>query len=295
MVEINGSKVRNQAQFLELCEAAAILGTVQASYTNFPYLRPIWKQVTEEEALLGVSITGMSNNIVEKYGVNLTEGASIVNNTNKDIALLLGISESARTTCIKPSGTASLVLGTSYGIHAWHDNYYKRRIEIERLSPIYTYLKMNNPYVVEDSLSDPKMAYFPLMAPEGAVLRSNESPIDFLERIKYIQETWIQGGHLYGNNKHNVSATVTVDDTNDNEWHAVGEWMWNNRYTYHGLSVLPLDGGTYQQTPYETISRKEYLWLLDNIKSLDTSLIKEDEDLTDLVAESGCAGGACEI
>lgn len=291
LVEINGSLIFNQEDFDAVAGAAAFLATLQAGYTDFHYLREIWKETTEEEALIGVSITGLANQTV--LDLDFEEAAKVVTIMNEQYAQLIGINTAARQTCVKPAGTTSLVLGTSSGIHAYHDKYYLRRISIAKNESLYTHLSIFHEELLEDKIGDSKNAYIvvPQKAPEGAIVRS-ESSIDLLERVKKVSQKWIASGHITGENMHNVSCTVSVKD---DEWDVVRDWMWVNKEHYNGISVLPYDTGTYVQTPFETISKEKYEELVQHLKDVDLSKVIELEDNTDLQSEAACSGGACEI
>lgn len=291
LVEVNGSIILTQEELNDAVCAAAYLGTLQAGYTDFHYLREEWQAITEEEALLGVSITGLANR--KLLDLDFTEAASHVKNINKEVASLLGIKPAARLTAVKPAGTTSLVLGTSSGIHAYHSKYYIRRISLDKREALYTYLSIHHPELLEDKLDDPNVAFIsvPQKAPEGAILR-DESSIDLLERVKKISEEWIEPGHISGDNKHNVSCTISVKEE---EWDIVRDWMWVNKDYYNGISVMPFDTGTYKQTPFETIDELTYEKLHKHIHSIDLSKIIEIEDNTDLKGEAACSGDSCEI
>jgi len=213
---------------------------------------------------------------------------------NERVAKILGINPAHRATCVKPSGTTSLVLGTSSGIHAWHNDYYIRRIRVGKNEAIYNYLMMVHPELVEDEKFRPEsqaVISIPQKAPRGATTRS-ESVFDLLERARKWNNEWVRPGHREGVNTHNVSVTISVKD---NEWNAVGDWMWDNRNDYNGISVLPYDGGTYVQAPFEDIRKKEYDRLFSSITHFDISEIYEEDDNTNLTGELACTSGACEI
>jgi len=255
VVTMNGGTVKDQEDFNRRCKSASLIATLQASYTDFHYLRDIWKEVTEKEALIGVSITGIANNVF-MHTIKLKEGAEIVKKENERVAKLIGINKSARCTTIKPEGTSSLVLGTSSGIHAWHNDYYYRRIRVGKNEAIYTYLLINNPTLLEDDemLKDTAIIKFPIKAPEGAITR-NEPALQLLERMKFVHEQWIKPGHRKGSNMHNVSLTVNV---REDEWVEVGNWMWENKDYYNGISVLPYDNSSYIQMPFEDCTKEQY-------------------------------------
>lgn len=292
LTEVNVSNVESQEDLNNRVRVASFIGTLQAGYTDFHYLRPIWQRTTEKDALIGVSMTGVGSGAVLHY--DLSEAAKVVKDENKRVAEIIGINVAARNTTIKPAGTSSLVAGTSSGIHAWHAPFYKRRLRVGKNEAIYSYLVQNHPLLVEDEYfrpHDTAVITVPQKAPEGSIFRT-ESPIQLLERVKRVQQEWIKRGHRRGNNTHNISATVSIRDY---EWAAVGEWMWNNKEFYNGLSVLPYDGGTYIQAPFEDCTEEEYNRLMNTLSELKLSDIFETEDETDLTGELACAGGACEI
>jgi ribonucleoside-triphosphate reductase (thioredoxin) len=293
LVEVNASDVVDQDDFDTRVFYAAIIGTLQASYTDFHYLRSVWKKTTEAEALLGIGMTGIASGSVLK--LDLTEATGVATRANEWMSEMIGINSAARITCVKPSGTSSLVLGTSSGVHAWHDQYYIRRIRVGKNEAMYTYLSLYHPNLVEDDVMKPQsqaVISIPVAAPQGAITRASEHAISFLERVKYLHQNWIQPGHISGNNTHNVSATVTIKQ---DEWAEVGEWLWENQNFYNGLSFLPEDLGSYQQTPFESITKQEYDQLVTNLNALNVANIVEISDNTSLSDQAACAGGACEI
>jgi len=294
LVEINGSDVESQEELNKRVVAATLIGTLQASYTDFHYLRPVWKRTTEKDALLGVSMTGIGSGKV--LSLDLMKAAEVANQINMVYAVKTGINYSARITTVKPAGTSSLVLGSSSGIHAWHDEFYIRRIRVNKNEAIYTYLSIYHPELLEDEYfrpHDTAVISIPQKAPEGSILR-HESPIDLLERVKLFYNTWVSKGHHDGQNTHNISATVSIKPE---EWASVGEWMWENRNSYNGLSVLPYDNGTYIQAPFETITEERYNELMTTLHEIDLSRVVETDDETNLQGELACAGGGgtCEI
>mgnify|MGYP003346829709 CR=1 FL=1 len=292
LCEVNVSDVVDQADLNARVKAAAFIGTLQAGYTDFHYLRPIWQRTTEKDALIGVSMTGIGSGAV--LHLNMKEAAKVVREENARVALELGINISARTTTVKPAGTTSLTLGTSSGIHAWHNDYYIRRVRVGKNEAIYNYLVLNHPELVEDEYfrpHDTAVISIPQKAPVDAILRT-ESPIQLLERVKRVHHEWIKLGHRSGSNTHNVSATISV---RDHEWGAVGQWMWENKEYYNGLSVLPFDGGSYIQAPFEDCTEEKYEELLKTLHEIDLSKVVEIDDNTNLMEQAACAGGACEI
>jgi ribonucleoside-diphosphate reductase alpha chain len=292
LTEVNASDIQDQADLEGRVSAASFLGTLQAGYTDFHYLREIWQRNTEKDALLGVSMTGIASNVVEH--LDLEMAAYEVKKENEKVAKLIGINPASRTTCVKPAGTTSLVLGTSSGIHAWHNDYYIRRLRVGKDEAIYGYLSREHPELVEDEFFNPtKQAVIsvPQQAPEDAITR-HESVFDLLERVKNFSIRWVGAGHKDGLNTHNVSATISIKE---DEWEDVANWMWLNRHYYNGLSVLPYDGGTYQQAPFEDCDAKTYEELSKSLSEVDLTQVVETQDNTDLSGELACAGGQCEI
>lgn len=293
LVEINGSDISTELQFIERTKAAAFFATLQAGFTDFHYLRSIWQKTTEKEALIGVGITGLASCKIKDSW--LKDAASVVKRTNKETADRIGINQSARCTTIKPSGTTSCVLGTSSGIHAWYSSYYLRRIRVTKNNPLWIYLSENHSEITEDDLlrgHDTGIIKIPQQVNTNAITRSSESVFDFLERIKTYSIQWIKKGHRSGPNTNNVSATVSIKDS---QWLNVGEWMWANKKYFNGLSVLPYDGGTYKQPPFEEISKSEYEKLSSKLKEIDLTKIIEDGDNTEHSQEAACAGGTCSV
>ena len=292
LVEINVSNIESQEDFEVRAKAAAFIGTLQASYTDFHYLRPIWQRNTEKDALIGVSMTGIASG--RSLEMNMPKVVSIIKNENKRVATLIGINSATRTTCVKPAGTTSLTLGTSSGIHAWHNEYYIRRLRVGKNENIYQYLAENHPELVEDEYfrpHDTAVISVPQKAPDGAITR-NESAINLLERIRVITNEWVRPGYIRGQNTHNVSATISVKE---HEWEEVFEWMWENRGVYNGLSVLPYSEHSYIQSPFEDCSEEVYMEMLSSIKRLNLDRVKEYSDNTNLVGELACAGGSCSV
>ena len=292
LCEVNVSDITTQEDLNERVKAASFIGTLQAGYTNFHYLRPIWQRTTEKDALIGVGMTGIGSGSAQKF--DLKQAADLVKETNLIVAKQIKINASARCTTIKPSGTSSLVLGTSSGIHAWHNDHYIRRIRVGKNEAIYSYLAIYHPELLEDEYfrpHDTAVISVPQKAPAGSIFR-NESAIELLERVKSFYSNWVKTGHRTGQNTHNISATVSIKP---DEWETVGEWMWDNKSFYNGLSVLPYNGGTYIQAPFEDCSEEKYEEMLKSLTGINLSKVIELVDNTDLSGELACAGGACEI
>ena len=292
LCEVNVSDVVDQADLNARVEAAAFIGTLQAAYTDFHYLRDIWRKTTEKDALLGVGMTGIGSGAV--LGLDLKSAADLAKAENARIAEIIGVNKAARVTTVKPSGTSSLVLGTSSGIHAWHNDHYIRRIRVGKNEAIYTHLSIHHPELVEDDFFKPTIQAVisvPQSAPEGSILRT-ENVIDMLERVKKFNTQWVKKGHRKGANTNNVSATVSIQE---HEWEAVGKWMWENKETFNGLSVLPYFGGSYTQAPFEDITKEKFDELVQHLHGIDLSKVVEFDDNTSQMDQAACAGNQCEI
>jgi len=292
LTEINASDLETQEEYEARARAAAFIGTLQAGYTDFHYLRDVWKKNTEKDALIGVSMTGIASGRV--LNLDMSAASQVVKSENRRVAKIIGIKPAARTTCVKPAGTTSLTLGTSSGIHAWHNDYYIRRLRVGKNESIYMYLFLNHPELLEDEYfrpHDTAVIEVPQCAPRGSTTRQ-ESALQLLKRVKKVTDEWVKPGHGTGQNTHNVSATVSM---RPDEWTDVGEWMWEHRACYNGLSVLPADGGSYKQAPFEDCSPEKFQVLLQSLKGIDLSKVVELEDDTNLAGELACAGGTCEI
>jgi ribonucleoside-triphosphate reductase len=321
LCEVNVSDVQSQVDLNDRVVGAAFFGTLQAGFTDFHYLRPIWQKTTQKDALLGIGMTGIGSGEILKYKLDIA--ANLAKLTNNITSGTLGTNEAARITCIKPSGTTSLVLGTASGIHAWHAPYYLRTMRFNKNEDIAAYLMVNHPELCEDDVlrpTDTICVRIPVKAPEGSIFRT-ETAIDTLERVKKFSTEWVKAGHQNGDNTHNVSATVSIDkdrhyrsplgefdspstiasvvcEPNElswDEWEVVGEWMWSNREFYNGLSVLPAFNHTYQQAPFEDITEEEYNKRISTIKSIDLTKVMELDDNVEFSQVAACAGGACEI
>ena len=292
LTEVNVSDVKTQKELNERVAAAAIIGTIQASYTDFHYLRNIWKETTERDALIGVGMTGIASGAV--LPLDLTAAAQVVMQSNAHYAAILGINPAARSTTIKPSGSTSCVVGSASGIHAWHDEYYIRRMRVGKNESLHKYIAAALPELLEDCRFKPHLESvlsIPQKAPAGAIMRS-ESAMELLERVKRFNIEWVKAGHRRGSNTNNVSCTISLMES---DWVSVGEWMWSNRDSYNGISVLPYDGGTYVQAPFESCTREEYKSLVSKLHDIDLTNVIEIDDQTQLSENLACSGGACEI
>lgn len=292
LTEINTSDITDQDDFNQRARDASFLGTLQAGYTDFHYLRPIWRRTTEEDALIGIGMTGIASNAITN--LDEREAADVAVDTNIIISAMLGIKRAARVTTVKPSGTSSLVVGSSSGIHAWHNDYYIRRMRFGKDEAILKYLGREFPQLVEDEHFKPHLqsvVAIPQRSPDGATVRT-EPALSLLARVARYNVNWVHRGHHSGDNTNNVSCTISLKD---NEWDEVGEWMWDNQNNYNGIAVLPYDGGSYIQAPFEDVDEKQFNKLASLLHSFDITKVKETNDNTNLASEVACAGGQCEI
>jgi ribonucleoside-diphosphate reductase alpha chain len=289
----NLTGIKNEKDLGNRVYAAALLGTLQASYTEFPYLSERWKQVTEEEALIGCSFTGIAD-AVSLSSVNLQSMANHVRKVNETYARKLGINIAARTTAIKPEGTASCVLGSSSGIHARHDQYYLRRVRMNRDDELAKYLTRMCPELVEADLFSQTgvVVTIPQESPQGAVLRGNESAVALFERVKHYYENWVVPGHRSGDNTHNVSCTINY---RPEEVEELREKLWTDRDSYAAVALLPASDTIYQQAPFEGCTEETFKKYDTMVKDIDLSKVMEMEDNTNRAEQLACSGGVCEI
>jgi ribonucleoside-diphosphate reductase alpha chain len=294
LTTINQTGISSEKDFLNRVYAAALVGTLQASYTDFSYLRPVWKQTTEREALLGVSFTGIADSRSVLNAELLRKGASLVLEVNEKYAKKIGINPAARATAIKPEGTSSCVLGSSSGVHARHSAFYIRRIRINKEDALASYLKHVIPDLVEDDVTSSTgiVVSIPQESPQGAIIRADESAMDLLDRALFYNRNWVNPGHRDGVNKHNVSVTISVKD---NEWDDLREAMWKHRSVYSGISLLPYDGGTYKQAPFEECTKEQYEEMSKLVKEIDLKQVREEADNTNRIEQLACVGGVCSL
>jgi ribonucleoside-triphosphate reductase len=269
---------------------AAILGTIQSTFTDFKYLRKKWQDTCNEERLLGVSLTGVCDNLGLLGDASVLERLrQVVIETNAEWAARLGINPSAATTCVKPSGTVSQLVNSSSGLHARHSPYYLRTVRADNKDPCTAFLKDQGVYWEADVMAPDTTSvfYFPIKSPEGATVREAQSALDSLELWKHLQDHWCE---------HKPSATINVKE---DEWMDVGSWVYRNFDVLSGVSFLPYDGGTYKQAPYQEITEEEYKAFLEAHPQpeINWSLLSEYEveDHTTASQELACTGGVCEI
>ena len=273
-------------------ELATILGTFQATLTNFRYLTKAWKTNTEEEALLGVSLTGiMDNKLLSTSALLATNLETLKNRAvamNEGWSANLGIKQSVAVTCVKPSGTVSQLVDSASGIHTRHSDYYIRTVRADKKDPI-AQLMVDQGVYHEDDITKPEhtlVFYFPIKSPKGSLTRKDLTALEHLEIWKTYQNHWCE---------HKPSATISIKE---HEWLDVGSWVWNNFDDISGVSFLPYADHSYQQAPYQEITAKEYKeWQKKTTSNIDWDLIKEyeKEDMTENTKELACTAGACEI
>jgi ribonucleotide reductase class II len=293
LTSVNLTGVTTKKDLHNRVYSAALLGTLQATYTDFPYLNPNWRKVTEEESLLGVSFTGIADNTFITPSL-LAESAKLVLDVNEKYAKKLGINIAARATCVKPEGSASCVVGSSSGIHARHADYYLRRVRINKDDSLAKYLAMTIPELVEDDLfsSTGVVVTIPQESPKGAVTRHTESAETLFNRIMTYNRNWVAQGHRYGANQHNVSCTISYKPE---EIDFLRKALWDNRADYSGISLLPFDGGTYKQAPFEDCTKEDFTRYYNMTKDIDLTKVIEMDDNTNHTEILACAGGVCEI
>jgi ribonucleoside-diphosphate reductase alpha chain len=269
---------------------ATILGTIQSTFTDFKYLRKKWQDTCNEERLLGVSFTGICDNLALLGQAEvLSTLRQVAVDTNKEWAAKLGINQSAAITCVKPSGTVSQLVNSSSGLHTRHSPYYLRTVRADNKDPITQFLKdqgvYSEPCVMKGDTTT--VFYFPIKSPEGALTRHGQTAIEALELWATLQEHWCE---------HKPSATVNV---REEEWPEVGAWVYRNFDTLSGVAFLPYDGGSYKQAPYQEVTEDEYnKWIEDHPPvTVDWSKLKEYEtfDTTTGSQELACGAGGCDV
>lgn len=291
LTTINGAVLNSQHELEHAASRAAFIGTLQASMTDFHYLRPVWRHQTEKDALLGVSITGIARDDLDQF--DFRAAAGWVERVNASTASEIGINPAARLTCIKPEGTASLAIGTTSGVHAGHAQHYIRRLRFNKTEAIARFFQHRIPEFVEQCVYNENdvAVSFPVELPEHAVTTQTENTSDFLARIKKLSEEWVKPGHKNGLNTHNVSCTVNVRES---EWDDVRDWVWEHRNSFNGMSFLP-ENHQYEQAVLETIDKETYDDMASRFPNVDLANVIEHDDQTKLAEELACAGGACEI
>ena len=275
----------------EKIRIATILGTYQSTLTHFPYLRKIWQKNTEEERLLGVSLTGILDNkwmgeVSDSTRATLEQLRQISVDANLHYSKLLGINQSTAITCVKPSGTVSQLVNSASGIHARHSDYYIRRVRGDKKDPLTKFLTEQG-IPTEDCVMRPDSTAvfsFPMKAPDNARTRDHLTAIEHLELWMMYQRHWCE---------HKPSVTISVKE---DEWMDVGAWVWRNFDEISGISFLPWDGGSYRQAPYEECSKEQYEELLAKMPStIAWDNLKEEDDNVEGAQTLACVAGHCEI
>jgi ribonucleoside-diphosphate reductase alpha chain len=299
LTEINAAQCFSKEDWLKAVVSATIIGTLQATYTDFKYVQPEWKKNADDEALLGVSITGQAEAQAILTPENLSEGAKTAVEVNKLWAAKLGIKPARRITTTKPSGTSSSWLGTTAGVHAGHEIRYIRRVRMDKSSALSKALSKRFPaFVVDDPFnSNDMIMQVPIKLYDTTLLRSQETAVQCLERVKALYDNWILPGHVEGPNTHNISLTINY---HEHEKEAIRRWMLDNRNSYYGISLIPYDGGDYKYLPYSQPPHPEVFEILDKAfvliaEDFRFEDIKERKDNTDFKGEVACAGGACSL
>lgn len=304
LTTISAAAAETSAEFFRLCAHAALIGTLQSGYTEFGYLSPVSRVITERESLLGVSLCGILDrpDVLLDAAV-LRAGATVVKTVNAVVAHALGIHPAARTTCVKPEGTASLLLGTSSGLHPHHAPRYFRRVQANVHDPVYLHFRRANPHMVEPSVYDPngrtEVISFPVEGPDFGIYREDLSAVKHLEYIRLVQEHWVQAGRRHERFApglhHNVSCTISV---RPDEWPAVADFIWEHRHGFTGIALLQDCGDkVYAQAPREAVATPSDIekWNTLTYQPVDYTALEESEDITELKQTVACAGGACEI
>lgn len=289
----NLSGIKNKKDFNNRIYASALIGTLQASYTDFPYLDESWKYTTEREALLGCSFTGIAD-AKQLKAADLRDGAKLALEVNEKYAKKLGINPASRVTTVKPEGTSSCVMGSSSGVHARHSEYYLRRIRMNKDDALSRYLQEIIPDLVEDDVFSPTgvVVTIPQHSPEGAITRSKETALTLFKRTMLFYNNWVVPGHRSGDNTHNVSVTISYRNEEIDE---LFEQLWSNRAKYAAVSLLPYDDSVYQQAPFEECNKETYEKYEKMVKKIDLTNVKEFQDNTDRIQQIACSGGSCEI
>jgi ribonucleotide reductase, class II len=301
LTSINGAKATTEEAFYQACVQAAIIGTLQAAYTDIKYLGDVTRRINDRDALLGVSICGfMDNPDVLLNPEVLTNGAKLARATNQWMASRIGINPAARVTCVKPEGTASLVLGAASGIHPHHAQFYFRRVTANRLEPVFQFFRDRNSQMIEVSYYNPDRddkIVFPVVAPKGAICRKDLGAIQFLDIVKTVQQAWVLHGtaNPAANLNHNVSNTCTVKA---DEWNVVEDYIWKNRGFFTGISLLAWEGDKrYPQAPNEEPTTESDVIRWNELKPgrVDYTEMREATDETKLAEQAACASGVCAL
>lgn len=292
LTSVNLTGVKNEKDLHNRVYAASMLGTLQASFTDFPYLSENWKIQTEKEALIGVSFTGIADSSALTTS-QLQASAKTVLEVNEKYAKKIGINLAARTTCVKPEGTMSCIVGSASGIHARFAEHYLRRVRMNKSDALAKYLSDKIPSLVEDDVFSPSgiVVTIPQESPLNSVTRNTETAETLLDRVLFYNENWVKAGYRSGDNQHNVSCTINYK-TEDIDM--LRKRLWENRNSYTGISLLPFDGGSYKQAPFEECSKEIFNELSKHIEGINLTEVIEFEDTTKRIEQVACGGGSCE-
>lgn len=278
------------ADLMDKVETATWIGVIQSTFTNFPYLRPEWKENCDEERLLGVSLSGQMDNVETLTPDAFKALKAKAVKTGIKAAKTLGINVPTSITCVKPEGTSSQVVYSGSGLHTWYSEYFIRRYRISAHDPLRRMLvdqgvEMKPENGQTEETANTYVLSFPMKAPDGAITKDMMSAIQQLEWYKRVQQNWCE---------HNASCTIYVKD---HEWFEVGNWVYTNWDMVNGLSFLPADGGKYQQAPLEEITQDKYEAMVKAFPAIDYSQLSryEMEDNTEGAKTFACTGGSCEI
>ena len=289
----NLTGIKNEKDLHNRVYAAALLGTLQAGFTDFPYLSEKWRTVTENEALIGCSFTGIAD-ASGLTGDQLQKTAKLVLEVNEKYSKKIGTNQAARTTAIKPEGTASCVLGSSSGIHARHSEYYLRRVRMNKDDELARYLSRVAPELVEDDIFSPSgvVVTIPQESPQGALTRHQESATALFDRVKHYYNNWVIPGHREGDNTHNISCTINYKPE---EVGILLYKLWEDRFEYAAVSLLPFSDTIYQQAPFEDCDKQTFEKYDKMVKDVDLTKVLELEDNTNRAEQLACSGGLCEL
>jgi len=289
LTTVNQSNIKDKKDFFSRIHAATLIGTIQASYTDFHYLRPCWKETTDLDALLGVSFTGIADGNGVVTSEWLREGAEFAKKINEEFAKKIGINPAARVTAVKPEGSASCVLSSSSGIHSRHSDYYLRRVRMNKDDALTKYLESVMPELVEDDVMSAtgSVVTIPQESPSNSITRHSETAMSLFERSMNYNKNWVDNGHRNGDNKHNVSVTISMKDE---DWDLLKKPMWEQRNVYNGISLLPFSDANYQQMPFEDCTKQKYEELSKLVTKIDLTLVTEAEDNTERQEQLACTG-----
>ena len=293
LTEINVASAEDKHMLRSMVWAATVLGTLQAGFTDFNYIHPDWKANADEDALLGVGMTGQAERPDLMTAEILADLADVSKHVNKGIAELIGINPAKRIGTVKPSGTTSTVLGTSSGVHAAHAEYYLRRIRIGKMDPVAKHLVEVLPSeYIESSAFEPQNHIVCLPVHSKGLTRKDETAIELGNRALTVRRNWIEGSHREGQNYHNVSLTINYKPEEQEE---LKQWMWDNREFYGGISVLPFSDAVYNHAPFEDCDQETYERLENNLPQLDLGLVQYEQKDDGREGSAACEGGLCEV